>query len=404
MRSQLLHLFDLGRDQNDAAIIGAMLISPLMGPIIALGYALGVADFALLRQAVRCLGLFALLSLASATLYYLISPLSQAQSELLARTSPTLWDALIAFFGGAAGMVALTRRAFSNVVPGVAIATALMPPLCTAGYGIASGNPRFFVGAFYLFAINGVFIACATLVFVKLMRLPPRGEMAASTRRRARLLIGGAVVLALLPSVWLGYELVRRELFLTAAHRVLEEVDRDGRLVVLTRVITPERGEIVLTVGGALPPAGLAADIERRMAQAGVRRARVTVRRVGAGELNLVALKGEPNADLYRLALRQLEEANAKWRRLEDEAHQRQSGLQAQAALVREIAAQYPAQVTVAQGLRVRDGTQEEVVVVTLRASRPLTLADRTRLQAWLDVRFAGRRVELWSGAHPSRR
>jgi uncharacterized membrane protein len=136
----------------------------------------------LIRQSLRNLGVFVAISLLTATLYFLLTPLTHAQSELLSRTSPTLWDVLIAFFGGAVGMIGATRRYNSNVVPGVAIATALMPPLCTAGYGIASGNLQYFGGAFYLFTINSVFIAFASLLVVKLLRLL---SMAKSTPRHA---------------------------------------------------------------------------------------------------------------------------------------------------------------------------------------------------------------------------
>ena len=132
---------------STAVIIGAMLISPLMGPIIAIGYGVGVYDFALIRRAFINLGVFVAISLLTSTLYFAVTPLSEAQSELLARTTPNLWDVLIAFFGGAAGMVALTRKNISPITPGGAIATALMPPLCTAGYGLANGNVPFVLGA-----------------------------------------------------------------------------------------------------------------------------------------------------------------------------------------------------------------------------------------------------------------
>ena len=135
---------------STAVIIGAMLISPLMGPIVGMGYGAAVSDVKLIRLAMRNMLIFIVISLFTATLYFLITPLQQAQSELLARTQPTLWDVLIAFFGGSAGVVAITRKEVSNVVPGVAIATALMPPLCTAGYGLAHSNWDYFFGAFYL--------------------------------------------------------------------------------------------------------------------------------------------------------------------------------------------------------------------------------------------------------------
>lgn len=144
---------------STAVIIGAMLISPLMGPIMGAGLGVAVYDFDLVKRSLTNLGIATLISLVVSALYFSLTPLQQAQSELLARTSPTLWDVLIALFGGLAGIVGITRRKKSNVIPGVAIATALMPPVCTAGYGIATGQWQFVGGALYLYAINCVFIA-----------------------------------------------------------------------------------------------------------------------------------------------------------------------------------------------------------------------------------------------------
>ena len=151
----------LGLNVNSTAvIIGAMLISPLMGPIMGMGLSVGINDFDLLKRSVRNFGFMVLVSILTSTLYFVVSPLSGAQSELLARTVPTTYDVLIAFFGGLAGIVAQSRRdRTSTVIPGVAIATALMPPLCTAGYGLATLQLNYFLGAFYLFFINTVFIA-----------------------------------------------------------------------------------------------------------------------------------------------------------------------------------------------------------------------------------------------------
>lgn len=125
---------------STAVIIGAMLISPLMGPIMGIGYGIGIYDFALIRKSVGNLLIATLISLLTSTVYFALSPLTEAHSELLARTSPTIWDVLIALFGGFAGIIGVTRKEKTNVIPGVAIATALMPPLCTAGYGLANGN------------------------------------------------------------------------------------------------------------------------------------------------------------------------------------------------------------------------------------------------------------------------
>lgn len=140
----------LGLNTNSTAvIIGAMLISPLMGPIMGFGLGLGINDFELIKRSFRNFATATIFSVITSSLYFLISPISEAQSELLARTQPTLYDVLIAFFGGLAGIVASSTKYKGNVIPGVAIATALMPPLCTAGFGLATGNFYYFFGAFY---------------------------------------------------------------------------------------------------------------------------------------------------------------------------------------------------------------------------------------------------------------
>ncbi|MBX2996384.1 MAG: TIGR00341 family protein [Bdellovibrionaceae bacterium] len=158
---------------STAVIIGAMLISPLMGPIVGMGLGLGIYDYELIKTSLRNLGYAVAISLVTSALYFLITPLSEVQSELLARTQPTFFDVMIAFFGGAAGIVASSRRQRGNAVPGVAIATALMPPLCTAGFGIATGNVSYLAGALYLFVINCVFICVSTFIFVRYLRFAP---------------------------------------------------------------------------------------------------------------------------------------------------------------------------------------------------------------------------------------
>ena len=160
---------------STAVIIGAMLISPLMGPIMGIGLALGTNDFQLVERSLKNFGFMVSVAIMTSTLYFCISPLSNAQSELLARTTPTTWDVLIALFGGLAGIVAQSRKdRTSTVIPGVAIATALMPPLCTAGFGIATGQFSYFIGAIYLFFINTVFIALATFIIDSFMNYEKR--------------------------------------------------------------------------------------------------------------------------------------------------------------------------------------------------------------------------------------
>ena len=175
----------LGLNVNSTAvIIGAMLISPLMGPIIGMGLSMGIHDLSLLKKSALNYLFAVVVSLVTSTIFFLISPIDEAHSEILARTSPNIYDVLIAFFGGMAGIIALSSRLKGNVIPGVAIATALMPPLCTAGYGLASWKLNFFFGAFYLFIINTVFIALATLVTVTLLKFPYKDQPDKAERKR----------------------------------------------------------------------------------------------------------------------------------------------------------------------------------------------------------------------------
>ena len=163
----------LGLNMNSTAvIIGAMLISPLMGPIMGFGLGLGTFDFELIKRAFRNFATATVFGIITSTIYFLLTPIDEAQSELLARTQPTVYDVLIAFFGGLAGIVASSTKSKGNVIPGVAIATALMPPLCTAGFGLASGNLYYFFGALYLYFINTVFISLATFLVVRLLKYP----------------------------------------------------------------------------------------------------------------------------------------------------------------------------------------------------------------------------------------
>jgi uncharacterized hydrophobic protein (TIGR00271 family) len=194
-------------------IIGAMLISPLMGPIVGLGLAIGTNDFYYLRKSAKHLGIATVIGIVVSTLYFYLSPIDNVQSELLARISPTIYDILIAFFGGLAGIIGSTRLEKGNVIPGVAIATALMPPLCTAGFGIATAQPSFFFGALYLYAINCIFICLATLVGVKYLHLPPVSPVHKSQSVRTKKLIALVVIIMMAPSIYFANTFVQENNF-----------------------------------------------------------------------------------------------------------------------------------------------------------------------------------------------
>ena len=205
-----IFIASLGLNVNSTAvIIGAMLISPLMGPIIGMGLAVGINDSRLLSRSLKNYLVATTISVITATIYFLLTPLTEAQSELLARTSPTLYDVLIALCGGAAGVLALSVGEKGNVIPGVAIATALMPPLCTAGYGLAMGNFSFFFGAFYLYFINTVFIALTTFVGVRMLRFRRKQFVDATRFSKVKRYIIGIVVLTMLPAAYMTVQIIR---------------------------------------------------------------------------------------------------------------------------------------------------------------------------------------------------
>lgn len=226
---------------STAVIIGAMLISPLMGPINGVGLAIGTFDEPLLRKSLKNLIIMVFISLAASTLYFLISPISDARSELLARTQPTIFDVFIGFFGGLAGILATSRKSQSiTVISGVAIATALMPPLCTAGYGIATGQIWYFLGAFYLFFINSFFIALATFVTVRLLGFPQARYVDEQRHKAVKRIITIFTIIVLIPSIYLAIDVIREAAFNTQSQKFVNEI-QDSEMLAETEIIKSER-------------------------------------------------------------------------------------------------------------------------------------------------------------------
>ena len=223
-------LASVGLNVNSTAvIIGAMLVSPLMGPIIGTGLALGTNDLELLKAAAKNLLVMVLISLAASTLFFILSPLSLVNpTELEARTSPTLYDVMIALFGGLAGILENSRKERGTVLSGVAIATALMPPLCTAGYGLAHLNMHFFLGALYLFIINSVFIALATYLMVKYLRFKTVSGIDEATAKRRNNLITAVLIVVLIPSIWSAFNLIKENNFEKSVRSFVESNRRIG--------------------------------------------------------------------------------------------------------------------------------------------------------------------------------
>ena len=244
-------------------IIGAMLVSPVMGPIIGIGLGMGTYDTSLLKASARNLLVMVLISILTATLFFLISPLRpENPTELLARTNPTIYDVLIALFGGFAGIIEISRKEKGTVISGVAIATALMPPLCTVGYGLARFDWHYISGALYLFTINSVFIALATFIVVRYLHFSPAHENDPKQAKLARRGISILTVLVLIPSIITAADIVRQTNFSHNASKVVNRNKTIGRSYIFDHkidAVSKPRTLEIFFAGDALSPEGLAA-------------------------------------------------------------------------------------------------------------------------------------------------
>lgn len=252
----------LGLNVNSAAvIIGAMLISPLMGPIIGMGLGLGINDFELLKRSFRSFLTATVFSVLTATVYFLITPLTEAHSELLARTSPTIYDVFIALCGGLAGIIALssTSQRNGNVVPGVAIATAIMPPLCTSGFGLATGNWVYAAGAFYLYLINVIFIALATYAGVLVMHFNKKVFVNKQREKRVKHIIVTLTIATVLPAALLTYQLVSEDIYAKRANEFISKaLTFDGTQIVSREINCNKRTIKVMLWGTTISESELA--------------------------------------------------------------------------------------------------------------------------------------------------
>ena len=383
----------LGLNVNSTAvIIGAMLISPLMGPIIGMGLAVGTADLELLKRSLTNYGVSTVISVLTAALYFLLTPLTEAQSELLARTSPTLYDVLIALFGGAAGILAISTGGKGNVIPGVAIATALMPPLCTAGYGLAMGEWSFFFGACYLFFINTVFIALATYLGVRLLQFKPKQFVDKARLAVVNRYIAVIVVVTMLPAVYMTTQIIRQSVFENHVKQfVKQELNQPGTRILSEQADRETKTLDVVALGAALPNEMIEAarqrladyqlaDYQLNVIQ-GAQSDSLLLARNNAGTQQSLSGLDQQHLALQAERVAQLERETADYRRLD--------------ALAREIVGEVKAVCPKVESIGlskitetpVDSGAVRSYVLAVANSRTPLPTADRDRLAQWLKVR-----------------
>lgn len=393
----------LGLNTNSTAvIIGAMLISPLMGPIMGFGLGLGISDFELIKRSFRNFAIATVVSVITSSIYFLISPISEAQSELLARTQPTLYDVLIAFFGGLAGIVASSTKSKGNVIPGVAIATALMPPLCTAGFGLATGNLYYFFGAFYLFFINSVFISLATYLVVRVLKYPKKVFLDKDHEKRVTRYVGIIVIFTIVPSLFLSYRLVKTTYF---NQQVLNYVNTElafPNTQILSKTITntSDKKEIKVVLIGDNVSDSTIESARNRLPNYGLKDVSLVVQQgFSEQETDINKLKSLLMQDLYknseqvlRTQAMQIDSLQRELKSYHDDrllAEQIKPEVKVLFPFVREISCTHTCLIPV------DSDTQKPIMLIYVKSSEKISAENKRKLTEWLSARTQVKTIKL---------
>jgi len=386
----------LGLNVNSTAvIIGAMLISPLMGPIMGIGLGMGINDVALLRKAVYNYSIATGVALATSTVFFLLSPLDDAHSEILARTSPNIYDVLIALFGGFAGILATSSRQKGNVIPGVAIATALMPPLCTAGYGIATLQFSYFIGAFYLFIINTVFIALATFIIVRFLHFPHKQQQNIKAERIAKRIIWVVVLATLLPSIYFGYDMIQQNRFIKNANRFITGEAHFPNDYLLNKKIDPKSRKITLVFGGKEIVPKQIAELKGELKKYGLASASLEVKQG-------FAYLSEDKSNVQNDQLTRLKVAMAEKEKQEKMLQYKLDSIgnlqKLSKQVYAELKAQYPAlkNAVIQPSVVLTDSSASaKTYLILLSLSSNLNGQQKVKLENWLKVRLQQHNIKL---------
>ncbi|MCM1157154.1 MAG: TIGR00341 family protein [Bacteroidales bacterium] len=397
-----IFIASVGLNMNSTAvIIGAMLVSPLMGAIMGIGFSIAIYDMNLLKRSATILLFEIVVALATSTIYFVISPIKTASAELLARTSPTAWDVIIAVCGGLAGMIGTTRKEKSNIIPGVAIATALMPPLCTSGYGLAAGNLRYFAGAMYLFCINGVFIAISTMLITVFLRIPSKNTTNDETKKQIAKRVILVAVAAIVPSVFLGADIVKKSVFDGNVNNFVEREFQFENTQVVKYNVDEENKELRVAVIGTTLDAAEIANLERSMkgyhidnlmlkVQQTEVKAGITTDELEAYVKSETSQLTAENAADYQDLKGQLIAANSELSAYKEKEIEVET-------LQEEISVLYPS-VTAMQAGYLNQG-ENEVLTVILEVEKPLSVKDMRRVNKWLAKRLAVEELILYQNA-----
>ena len=392
---------------STAVIIGAMLVSPLMGPIMGLGLSIGISDGELLRKSLKNLLIMIVISLVASSLYFLISPLSDAQSELLARTKPTIYDVFIAFFGGLAGILAASRKQEKvTVVSGVAIATALMPPLCTAGYGLGTGQFIYFFGAFYLFFINAFFIALATYLMVRYLHFPRKKFLDPATELKVRRGIAIFTVVVLVPSVFIAINVVRETSFDNDAIKYVNDIQtnpvmQNVQIISQKRTFSSKGNEIAISLVGEPLTSEQVAVLQQRMEEMGLKNTKLTIRQAGGASLD-VGTQAKMLQDFIEDKDRTIEQKDSLIQELRQQIVLEQTRAQVTAEqLAYELSVLYPHihDISMAKAVKfnVQNNKTDTIPTLNINWTQQPTNDEYQHLSNWLKVRLKTDKLDIIS-------
>lgn len=396
----------IGLNMNSTAvIIGAMLISPLMNPIMGLGLGVGVSDNDLIRKSLKNLLIMVVVSLIASTTYFLLTPLSDAQSELLARTKPTIFDVLIALFGGLAGIVASSRKQEKvTVVSGVAIATALMPPLCTAGYGLGTGQFVYFFGAFYLFFINSFFIALATFIMTRYLKFPQKVYLDHAKEKRVRHAILFFSILVIIPSFFIGLSVIRETSFNNQAIKYVSAIEHsamfdDVQILNVKRSYTSKEQTITLSLIGTPLTEDQIELLQKRLPEFGLEQAKLIIRHAGGGSLDI-----DTQATMLQHFLERKEEQLANRDSTISQLREQLASFETKAKitpeqLAREVQVLYPhvLSFSVAESEEINLKTQQKqtIPVVNTMWSMTPTALEQQQFSDWMKARLNTKTIKI---------
>lgn len=396
-----IFMASLGLNVNSTAvIIGAMLISPLMGPIMGVGLSVGLNDFELMKRSLKSFLITTAFSVTTATVFFLFTPIAEAQSELLARTSPTIYDVFIALFGGLAGVVALSTKEKGNVIPGVAIATALMPPLCTAGYGLASGNLIYFLGAFYLYFINSVFISLATFIGVRVMHFQRKEFVDKKREKTVRKYIILIVVLTMCPAVYLTFGIIKSTFYETAANHFINTELNFENTQVLDKKISYEHREIrVVLIGPEVPEASIALA-RSKMKQYKLEETKLVVLQgMNNDAMDISSIRAMVMEDFYKNSEQRLQEQQKKISSLEKNLEKYKSYDEMSRTIIPELKVLYPS-VTIVSISHTLETTVDSlktdtIALAVLKFTRHPSESEKRKITEWLQARVGAKKLRL---------